>query len=271
VKEVRELMNIPSVAFRPIDPSLYPSDINKLPRVQKRIAQVLTKGSASPLDTSSKKWELGFLLAPKAMLPGEDSLEKLSAVQFSNTAFAPDTDISSKSAKVVTTDETTIIPAALAFRSVGYKSSAIPGLEDLNVPFDDKLGIIPNDPYGRVIRPSGDLDLGAVHVPGMYCAGWVKRGPTGVIASTMEDAFSSADIVAHDWESGVQFLHSDADTRVDRGWDVIKEKLSKNGVRPVTWEDWKRIDAAEQERGKKVGKEREKFRDVEEMLKVLDS
>jgi len=41
-------------------------------------------------------------------------------------------------------------------------------------------------------------------------------------------------------------------------------------VRPVGWSEWQRIDAVEKERGKRLGKEREKVVDVEEMLKIVD-
>jgi adrenodoxin-NADP+ reductase len=37
------------------------------------------------------------------------------------------------------------------------------------------------------------------------------------------------------------------------------------------WKDWKVIDKAERERGTRVGKEREKFGSVGEMLKCLDA
>lgn len=40
-------------------------------------------------------------------------------------------------------------------------------------------------------------------VVGVYCSGWAKRGPVGVIAGTMTDAFETADSVIEDIESGV--------------------------------------------------------------------
>ncbi|KAF2472892.1 NADPH:adrenodoxin oxidoreductase mitochondrial precursor [Lindgomyces ingoldianus] len=272
VKEVRELMNIPSVAFESIDTSLFPHDTNKLPRVQKRIAQVLNKGSASPLSSSPKSWGLSFLLAPKSMNTSTDS-KRISSVDFTNQAFALNTDPFSKTASVVPTGEITTIPASLAFRSVGYKSAALPGLSDIGAPFDAKLGIILNDPYGRVMTPSGGPgNLAARHIPGLYCAGWVKRGPTGVIASTMDDAFISADIIARDWEQRVPFLNVEKgqNTSTGLGWDGVKGSLIGSGVRPLDWNDWKKIDAAEKERGRMIGKEREKFGTVAEMLNVLD-
>jgi adrenodoxin-NADP+ reductase len=265
-------MNIPGLALEPIDTSLYPPDIKKLPRVQRRISEVILKGTKSTPEEMSKSWALSFLKAPKTMNASDSN--HLSSVTFTKQAFAPDTDPFSPSAYVVSTAEETIIPAAMAFRSVGYKSAALPGLNDLGVPFDTKLGIIPNDPYGRIIAPSaGPGELTAGHISGLYCAGWVKRGPTGVIASTMEDAFTSADVIAHDWQSNVPFLNyrQGESEGTGLGWDGVKDELLNKSLRPLSWNDWKVIDAAEKSRGKKVGKEREKFPSIEEMLKALDS
>jgi adrenodoxin-NADP+ reductase len=271
VKEARELMHIPSVAFEPIDRSLYPPEVKKLPRVQKRIADVLLKGTQSISQDTPRSWALDFLKAPKSM---NASSNHISSITFTKQQFAPDADPFDQRARIVSTDEQVTLDASLAFRSVGYKSTALPGLSDLGVPFDSKLGIIPNDVYGRVISPStGPGTLTAGHIHGLYCAGWVKRGPTGVIASTMNDAFASADIIAEDWAANVPFLNTvgSESQSTGLGWDGVKEQVFTKGVRPLSWSDWKAIDAAEKEAGKKKGKEREKFASVEEMLGVLDA
>ncbi|KAL6708014.1 NADPH-adrenodoxin reductase [Coniothyrium glycines] len=271
VKEARELMHVPSISFEPIDRTLYPSDVKKLPRVPKRIAEVLLKGT--PLDTqhSLRSWALDFFKAPKRISGEGDHLSK---IIFATQQFAPDTDPLDKFARVIPSGDETSLNAALAFRSVGYKSTALPGVSDLGVLFDDKLGIIPNDIHGRVMSPSlGPGALTAGHVHGLYCAGWVKRGPTGVIASTMQDAFTSADVIAYDWASDTPFLNDEhgenKGTRL--GWGGIKKEVEAAGVRPLTWDDWKRIDNAETARGKAKGKEREKFVNVQEMLSVIDA
>ena len=103
----------------------------------------------------------------------------------------------------------------------------------------------------------------------MYCAGWVKRGPTGVIASTMEDAFSTAESIAGDWYKPFHpFLNGANGTGL--GWGGVREEAEKNGCRRVSWKDWKKIDAIEKGLGQRKGKEREKFTRVEDMLAVLD-
>ncbi len=144
----------------------------------------------------------------------------------------------------------------------------------LGIPFDERLGIFPNDLHGRIITPSaGPGEQTAAHLPGMYCAGWVKRGPTGVIASTMNDAFATADAIARDWEGRAMFLNGvggagNGESRL--GWEGVRKEAEARGLRRISWEDWERIDAAERERGRRQGKEREKFASVREMLSVLD-
>lgn len=266
-------MKISSVAFHDIDRSFYPAEIKKLPRIQKRTAEVLLKGSIVTPGEVERSWTLDFLRAPVS-INAEQGSNHLSSMTFRKQHFVPDADPLDPSARVQPTQDDVTVPASLAFRSVGYKSTALPGLTDLGVPFDSKLGIIPNDVHGRVVSPNaGPGSLTAGHIAGLYCAGWVKRGPTGVIASTMQDAFTSADVIAHDWENEVPFLNSafgeEKSTRL--GWDAVKKEVEAKGVRPLAWADWKRIDAAERARGKAKGKEREKFVSVADMLKVLDS
>ena len=55
-----------------------------------------------------------------------------------------------------------------------------------------------------------------------------------------------------------------------RGWEEVKKEVEQRGLRPVSWQDWEKIDAEEIRRGKEKGKEREKCRTVEDMLRILD-
>ncbi|KAI8345178.1 hypothetical protein B0O80DRAFT_504541 [Mortierella sp. GBAus27b] len=74
--------------------------------------------------------------------------------------------------------------------SIGYKSVGI-----LGVPFDERKGIVPNLD-GKVV------DVNQKIVPGLYAAGWLKRGPIGVIATTMADAYQTGDTIVADWTGG---------------------------------------------------------------------
>lgn len=100
-------------------------------------------------------------------------------------------------------------------------------------------------------------------VPGIYAAGWVARGPVGVIASTMTDAFGLAETIIGDHATSSPTLNVAPESGVP---EVIEQGLREGKV--VDIEAWGRIDQAEIDRARK-GKEREKFRTVQEMLSVL--
>ena len=92
----------------------------------------------------------------------------------------------------------------------------------------------------------------------------------------MDDAFASADVIRRDWMADERFLNDStrAQPKGDgMGWEgVLQEEgvRGKSGIRRVSWDDWKKIDLVERERGKREGKPREKIRSIEEMLQVLD-
>ena len=255
-------MNLPFVGFECIDANLFPPDISKLPRTSKRLTQLLLKGSSTSLVEAQKFWSLNFLLSPGSFKPSSVTSDTLSSIQFTKTKLQ-DSNVFDPSARVVTTEESVDLPASSAFRSIGYKSTPITGMAKLGINFDEARGIISNDNDGRLIVPS-PATLDAVSIPGMYCSGWVKRGPAGVIANTMEDAFATAAAIAEDWERKVPFLSGGG------GWDILKNNAQASGLRTVNWSDWEKIDAAEKNRGQTLGKEREKFSSIREMLEVLD-
>ncbi|KAK4099645.1 NADPH:adrenodoxin oxidoreductase-like protein [Parathielavia hyrcaniae] len=276
IKEIRELLRLPSVAFHPIDTSLVPQDIKSLPRAPRRLMDILLQDSPTPPTHCSpptqtkqqKSWSLDFLLSPTAFLPSPADPARLAATKFTRTTLSDPFDPAAYALPTTDADPHTI-PSALAFRSVGYQSTPLPEFAPLGIPFSDRHGVISNDGRGRVQHEerAADASMRIGRFPGLYCAGWVKRGPTGVIASTMQDAFSTADAMAEDWADGrVAFLNDKG--RDVGGWDGVKGE-GMSGVRVVDWEGWRRIDRAERERGARVGKEREKFTRTGDMLAVL--
>ncbi len=262
IREVRELLNLPSVGFESIDPRLLPPDLSQLPRTAKRLTQLLSKGSSTSLAEAQKSWSLDFLLSPTSFKSFSNTSNNLASIDFAETKLEGPS-VFDPSARVSTTEGRATFPASLAFRSIGYQSEAIAGMADLGIPFDETRGVISNDIDGRVIAPSSN-PAEMVAIPGMYCSGWVKRGPAGVIANTMEDAFVTAEAIAKDWESQVPFLDG------GRGWDALKDQAEALGLRTVNWDDWQKIDAAEKRRGRDRGKVREKFTSTKEMLDVLN-
>jgi adrenodoxin-NADP+ reductase len=143
----------------------------------------------------------------------------------------------------------------------------MPGFDELGISFDERRGIIENDGLGRIL-PSGNKSDNRNPLPGLYCAGWVKRGPTGVIASTMNDAFATAESIATDWDEGRPFLKASGEGW--RGFAVDAQKLGIK-VEPVDWRKWERVDRVERARGEQQGRVRDKLGSVGEMLAVANA
>jgi adrenodoxin-NADP+ reductase len=272
IKEVRELLNLEGVNFTPIPQDLFPRDLKKLPRPKRRLLELLPKGGPQN-PNAIKTWSLDFLLAPKSLVWNSHDPSKLHGIEFTKmTLENPD----SPDSKVSSTEETTTLPTSTLFRSIGYKAEAIPGMEELGAHFNDGKGMISHDGMGRIkplgsVPPSGRPDNQA----SLYCSGWVKRGPTGVIASTMTDAFQTAEAIVEDWKKA--YANPDlieAATKAMKperlGWKGVERdaRTLKLEIKPVHWEDWGRIDEIEMQAGKERGKPREKFARVEEMLRA---
>lgn len=223
--------------------------------------ELLQKGTSTAA-SQLKSWSLDFLLAPTSFKSSNANSDSLTAIDFIKTQLEGPNPFDA-SARVSKTQESVTHPASIAFRSIGYKSEALPGMEHLGIHFDKVNGIITNDQYGRVLLPPSESEDSRT-VPGLYCSGWVKSGPNGVIANTMEDAFATAESIALDWERKVPFLSG------GQGWADLRVEATRQGLRSVSWDNWLRIDRAEKERGKLLAKEREKFRSIKEMLDVLE-
>jgi adrenodoxin-NADP+ reductase len=279
-------MKLPSVAFHPIDKTLIPGDIKSLPRPTRRIMEVLLKGSEASVSTAPKSWSLDFCLSPTAFIASEGSSSQLGGISFEKTKLTP--NLFDLNAKAVGSGESVGIETSLAFRSIGYKSEALPtsskselgsksgGVDPENdkqfenIPFDNTTGTIPNDHLGRVLDDYANHEDEKTRLsPGLYCAGWVKRGPTGVIASTMEDAFATAESIERDWYGGAPFLQDGRGGGLDKqGVDGQLGDYIRKACNWIDWNGWKTIDKLEKERGLSKGKEREKITNVDEMIKA---
>ncbi|MGA8746133.1 MAG: FAD-dependent oxidoreductase [Solirubrobacterales bacterium] len=147
------------------------------------------------------------------------------------------------------TGEREVLECGLVLRSVGYTGVPIEG-----VPFDEKRGLILNE--GGRILDSHD----AGHKVGHYTAGWIKRGPSGVIGTNKKDALETVGHLLADVETQTLMQpHSPEPT-------AVEELLAERGIRYVSFEDWQAIDQAEVGRGEPHGRPRVKFIRVEEML-----
>jgi ferredoxin--NADP+ reductase len=143
------------------------------------------------------------------------------------------------------------LPVELVFRSVGYR-----GVPLADLPFDEKSGTIPNL-KGRVLHPD------TLHpTPGLYVAGWIKRGPSGVIGTNKPDAAETADAMLEDLASGALPRPDEPDPA------AIEVLLRERQPCLITFDDWKTLDRIESERGKASGRPRVKMTEHEIMVKL---
>jgi ferredoxin--NADP+ reductase len=140
------------------------------------------------------------------------------------------------------TGETYSIPASLVVSCIGYRTAPIP-----DVPFDERAGRFAND-EGRIL-------------PGLYCVGWARRGPSGTIGTNRPDGYSLVEKLREDIDSGAL---GRADKQGRAGFDALAEQ---RGLDVVTFRDWKKIEEAE-EKAAREGAPREKFVDVEAMIRA---
>jgi len=200
------------------------------------ILQNLSKMSA---EGKSRKFYCQFRKSPAA-LGGEGKLEKV---------FLEHNELTGEPGKQKSrgTGEKETLDCGILFRSVGYRGVPIP-----SVPFHEGWGIIPNE-GGRVIDTEHAFS-------GLYCAGWIKRGPSGVIGTNKPDSEETVKHLLEDKNNLTPCKNPDTKQLI--------ELMDELKINYVTFEDWKKIDAAEIERGQKLGKPREKFVSIEEMLQV---
>ncbi len=138
------------------------------------------------------------------------------------------------------TGEETVIPCGMVVSCIGYRTHPIPG-----VPYDDKLGRFVNDD-GRI-------------GPGLYCVGWARRGPTGTIGTNRPDGFAIVEKIVEDRLSGER-----------EGRAGLDRLIAERKLDVVTFQDWKKIEAAENARARE-GSPREKFTSVADMLSTIRS
>lgn len=138
----------------------------------------------------------------------------------------------------VATGETYEIPASMVVSCIGYQTPPIDG-----VPYEHGRGRFAND-EGRIL-------------PGLYCVGWARRGPSGTIGTNRPDGYSVVDLIAEDI--------GDGSGKAGRpGLDAL---LDQRGVQVVKFSDWKKIEEAEVANARD-GSPREKFVRIEDMIRA---
>lgn len=286
-------MDLPYTGFYPVDSAALSSTTERLTRQQMRLIRLISNGSPTLLQAAKRSWSLRFMLSPTYFIADSRTSKDLVGVSFRRNKLEVDQSGRSAKAIAITDPETSdlaealnssalYIPTSLAFRSIGYAGIPISGLvEDMDAHVDERTECFSNDGYGRVLKAKpynqqSGLDE-VTTVPGLYVTGWAKTGPSGVIASTMIDAFTVGDAITLDLKSGNNLnsttnlmLSAEARSQQKLGWEAVQQEVMKRGLRSVSWKEWQRIDEVERERGKRLGKEREKLITFEDMLSVID-
>lgn len=241
LKELGELSGADVI----VDPAdLAPDEADAAGAAEESDAQrnfaILQAYASRPRSGAPKALRLRFRVSPVA-IGGEGRVEAIDLVR-NELVRGQDGTV-----RAVPTGRRDVVPCGLVLRSVGYRGTPVEG-----VPFDQSRGTIPNR-EGRVLDERGAV------VPGIYCVGWIKRGPSGVIGTNKKDAAETVRLLLEDARSGVLGL-ADAPSGDIAGF------LAERGVEYVTYQGWEAIDAIERARGSEQGRPRVKISRWDELL-----
>ena len=242
LKELGELAGA-DVIVDPADLELDPASAHALEEDRERARRnydLLQEFAAHAPDGRPRRIVLRFLVSPLAIL-GDERVEAVEIVR--NELVEEDGRLVARP-----TGETETIPAGLVLRSVGYKGVPLPG-----VPFDERSGTIPND-RGR-----------AEGAERTYAAGWIKRGPSGVIGTNKKDATETVEQLLADARAGMLASDESSLSRLEGGLETL---LEERGVNYVAYEGWQAIDAAERGAGEPLGRPRVKLTSWERLLEA---
>jgi ferredoxin--NADP+ reductase len=206
-----------------------------------RNLEVLREYAARTSSGKPKTLRLRFCTSPVAIL-GDERVEAVEVVR--NVLV----DDGRGGLRAQPTDERETIPCGLVLRSVGYRGVALP-----DVPFDEERGTIRND-RGRV------LDERDEQVPGVYCTGWIKRGPSGIIGTNKKDATETVELLLEDAREGRLPRREGASA------EAVDSLLDERGVERVMYAGWSAIDLHERSAGEPLGRPRVKLCTWDELL-----
>ena len=195
-------------------------------RVKGRILDALWGLSDHETADMRRSMHIRFFAMPVEILGGE----RVEGIRMEHTRV--------ENGRCTGTGETFDVPCGLVVTCIGSRAEQIEG-----VPFDEKRNIVLNRD-GRV-------------APGVYAAGWAKRGAVGTIGTNRLDSFAVADLIIEDFTADAK-----------PGPDALDRLIVRRKLRPVSFDDWLVINRLE-ERAAAPGAPRRKFSTVKEMLSSL--
>src|SRR5579859_115336 len=208
------------------------------------IAKWAQGGTAEAAATGhSRRLTVRFWLRPVEILGNE----RVSGIALERTRIAADGAFGG-------TGEVETLGVQMVLRSVGYQSVPLPG-----VPFDARASVVPNA-LGRVLGADG------APLPGEYVAGWLKRGPTGVIGTNKSDAAETVRALLGDLAGGpaagdtqlprpgLLRYPDTAAPAADHDEAPLASVLAGRGITPVSYDEWLRIENAEAKLAEELGR-----------------
>jgi ferredoxin--NADP+ reductase len=234
-KELRELGELPGVDVVVDARDLAGLENLELDGLTQRNLEVLREFAARPRTDAARALHFRFYARPVEII----GAERVEALRIERMAY-------DAAGKLHGTGDFEDLAVQLVFRAVGYRSVALP-----DVPFDERNGLVPNA-GGRVLHaPDGPVRRGE------YVAGWVKRGPQGVIGTNKQDAAETVAALLGDLDG------ADLPPRPD-----LADILAARVVPFVDWNGWGRIDARERALGAAEGRERVKISPLADLLEA---
>ena len=232
-QELRELGHLEQATVL-VDPAQLTADPEPTDRSVVRNLAAMRDWGDHTAEPGRVALRLRFFARPLRLL----GTDRVTGVEVERTAVDAD-------GRAVGTGELDVVPADLVVRSVGYRGHALPGL-----PVDEWSGTVPHE-AGRVLRDG-------VRSAGEYVAGWIKRGPTGVVGTNKHDARETVASLLADVADGALTVGGPVDDLVDT--------LAARGVGAVLLSHWESIDAAEVALGATRGRARTTMHDRAELL-----
>ncbi len=218
-------------------------------RATSKKVQILKSYARRPPTGKSRRLVIRFLVSPVELLGNEAG--QVTAIRLVRNRLEAG---SSGALSPKPTGVFEELPVGLVFRSVGYKGVPLPG-----VPFHESWGVILND-KGRVIDPDTKEP-----VLGEYTAGWIKRGPSGVIGTNKPDALETVECMVADLAAGR--LHDPPEPHGHAALRLIRERQPRH----LSYDDWQRLNEHELALGRSAGRPRVKFTRLEDMHAALKS
>jgi ferredoxin/flavodoxin---NADP+ reductase len=243
-KELRELGELENADII-VNPAEVEVDTKSLESIcddpgMKKNVEILQEFAKKPLTGKTRRVHLRFLVSPTELL-GENQVTHLRLEHNRLDDLL----------NAVGTGNFETLPMEMVLRSVGYKGVALP-----DVPFDSRRGVIPNL-AGRVLdAPNG------VSVKGEYVAGWIKRGPSGVVGTNKADAHDTIKILVAE-QADLQTISAD-----DANPEAVTKLLENKGVNYISFKNWQALDAHELSLGVAQGRPRVKVTSIEKMLEL---